>query len=85
LKSFGKDVDTCNSVAEGLDMISKKFYHMVFLSAVIGDITGLQCAKKIRQLAENRNPKITLIGIIETVSNRTVNDCIKAGMDDFVA
>ena len=84
LKSFGKDVDTSNSVADGLEMLSRKYYHLVFISAQIGDVTGFQGASKIRQLTENRNPKVILIGIITAATRGTVQSCIQAGMDDFV-
>jgi len=84
LRSFGKEVDTCNSVADGLELLKKKYYHIAFLSAHIGDVSGFQGALKMRQLPDNRNPQIILVGIITDSSRRTVLACIECGMDDFV-
>ena len=82
LELEGYDVDTAFSAEEALKMDLEK-YHLLMLDVMMGEISGFQMAKKVRE-----NKKLDSTPIMFLTAKDTENDMIyglNIGADDYIS
>jgi len=66
---------------KAIEEVKKNDYNLVFMDIGLPDITGIEVSKRIRKL-DIKNNNLTIVGLTANESNR--DECLKAGMDDFI-
>lgn len=79
LKTHGFDVTTCNSGAEGVNLIREKSPNVVILDLMMPDLDGWQVCKTARTFS---NVPILILSAIN--DPRLVASILDAGADDFL-
>lgn len=82
LEIEGYEVDTAYSAEDALKMDLKN-YHLLMLDVMMGEISGFQMAKKVRE-----NKELDLIPIMFLTAKDTENDMIyglNIGADDYIS
>ncbi|MES2730790.1 MAG: PAS domain S-box protein [Bacteroidota bacterium] len=81
LTSVGCQVDIANHGQEALDMLQKKTYGLVFMDVQMPVMDGHTATRAIRQQLKLTVP---IIGLTANVYQEDVENCLEAGMDDFL-
>ena len=82
LEIEGYNVDTAYSAEEALKMNLKE-YHLLMLDVMMGEISGFQMAKKVRE-----NKELNMIPIMFLTAKDTENDMVyglNIGADDYIS
>ena len=75
-------VSTCAEALEALSMFS---FDLILMDVRMPEVDGLICVKKIRQLENENAKKIPIIAVTANVMPGDKEECLKAGMDDYLS
>lgn len=86
LQELGCEVDTATSGIQSLELIKKNHYDVIFMDLGLPDIDGLTLTETIRKIKEEDQliDKKTLIIALTAHGETLKEDCLQAGMDDFI-
>ncbi|CAD8198610.1 unnamed protein product [Paramecium pentaurelia] len=85
--------DSVDSACNGYSAIEKcqkkwqinhDFYKLIFMDLEMPNINGIQTTKKLLELSQNFGINITIIGCSAYESNEQKNECLQAGMKDYL-
>jgi two-component system, sensor histidine kinase and response regulator len=76
-------VDTASNGQEALEKIETTDYALVLMDVQMPKMDGLEATRRIRTIAENAN--LPVLAMTAGVLDNEKQDCITAGMNDFVA
>ncbi|MCX7713367.1 MAG: ATP-binding protein, partial [Chthoniobacterales bacterium] len=86
LQKLGCSVDCVDSANEALKALKSKDYDIVFMDIKMPDISGIEAASLIRSgAAGDKNRNILICALTALASHSTRQQCLEAGMNDFVA
>lgn len=86
LEELGCVVDTANSGILSLELIKQNHYDVIFMDLGLPDIDGLTLTETIRKIKEEdtHHDQKTLIIALTAHGESLKEDCLQAGMDDFI-
>ncbi|CAD8208142.1 unnamed protein product [Paramecium octaurelia] len=85
--------DSVDSACNGYSAIEKcekkwqinhEFYKLIFMDLEMPSINGIQTTKKLLELSQKFGINITIIGCSAYESNEQKNECLQAGMKDYL-
>jgi len=84
IRKFGYKVTIARNGQEALELIKNKkdFYNLVFMDLHMPIMGGLEATKYIR---EHYEKSIPIIAMTASVSSESRNNCMDAGMDDYMS
>ncbi len=84
LGRLGYRADTANNGLEGVGSVLRQRYDVVFMDMHMPEMDGLEASRRIRDsLPEGERPWI--IALTANAMPRDREDCLEAGMDDFLS
>ena len=84
LKKLGYLADTAGNGLEAIQAIERSFYDVVFMDLQMPELDGLGASREIcRRWVAGARPRI--IAMTANVSTTDREDCVAAGMDDFIS
>ena len=84
LKAAGLNCEIANNGQEAVDMVSRKFYRIIFMDFNMPVMDGVEATKMIRDLQQEAEKKSHIIAMTASAMKETREICAEAGMDDFV-
>ena len=87
LERMGFDVHVAENGAAALDMLNREHYDLIFMDCQMPVLDGYQATRRIRE-TEQRTAGSKRIPIVAMTAHAMAGDreqCIKAGMDDYVS
>ncbi|MCR5106669.1 MAG: response regulator [Lachnospiraceae bacterium] len=85
LKFSGIQVDTALSGDEGIELVKKNRYHIIFLDHMMPGKDGIETLKEMREAEDNLNIGVPVIMFTANVSKEARNEYLEGGFDDYVA
>ena len=86
LKQMGCLTDVANNGRQALEALAKKDYHVVLMDLQMPEMDGLEATQLIRKTPNAcRNPRIPIIGVTARACASDREQCLAAGMDDYLA
>lgn len=83
LKKIGLEIDIANNGAEVLDMLRTNAYDIILMDVNMPIMDGLEATRKIRaEWPPEEQPRI--IAMTDDASSEERQDCLNAGMDEFL-
>ncbi|CAD8100407.1 unnamed protein product [Paramecium primaurelia] len=86
-------IDSVDSAYNGYSAIEKcekkwqinhDFYKLIFMDLEMPNINGIQTTKKLLELSQKFGINVTIIGCSAYESNEQKNECLQAGMKDYL-
>lgn len=86
LKKLGFTADIANNGGECLNMLTTKFYDLIFMDCQMPVIDGYEATRRIKagQIA-NLNPRVPIIAMTANAMDGDKEKCFEAGMDDYIS
>lgn len=84
-KKLGLTADIANNGLEVLDKLSQTPYAMIFMDCEMPLMDGYQATTKIRAQEQNNTQHIPIIAMTAHSSPEDRENCLTAGMDDYVS
>ena len=86
LEDLGYVVDIANNGEECLKALSKKRYDLILMDGFMPIMDGYEATKHIRSKETKMNKKdITIIAMTANAMQGAREECLEAGMDDYIA
>jgi CheY-like chemotaxis protein len=82
---FDFEVDAVGSAEAALEAMTCQTYALVALDLLLPEMSGIDCAKMIRQREVSQGRRTPIIGITAYASDEDRRTCMAAGMDDYLA
>lgn len=83
LESFDCEVDTAENGETALNLETNNAYDMILMDIQMPDMDGYEVTRKIRSREEGKK-RTPIIAVTANTSAGEQENCLKAGMDDFV-
>ncbi|HSD59131.1 MAG TPA: PAS domain S-box protein [Methanotrichaceae archaeon] len=83
LKKIGYRADVVANGLEVLRALERQSYDIILMDVQMPEMDGLEAARAIRQLPQERQPKIIAITAYALEGDR--EKCLEAGMDDYIS
>lgn len=74
-----------SSGREAIDALMRVRYSLVFMDWSMMQMDGLECAARIRDLEIGTGKRIPIVAMSVNVHNTAREECLAAGMDDYIA
>eukprot|EP01128_Nolandella_sp_AFSM9_P010950 TRINITY_DN7667_c0_g1_i1.p1 TRINITY_DN7667_c0_g1~~TRINITY_DN7667_c0_g1_i1.p1 ORF type:complete len:663 (+),score=132.14 TRINITY_DN7667_c0_g1_i1:281-1990(+) len=74
-------IDICGSGQAALDLLLRRQYDIMFLDLFMPKMNGIECAKRAMVI----DPTMHICCVSASVSEKTRDDCYRAGMHDFIS
>lgn len=84
LEAFGCNVQAASSGQEALSLYDAGHYDMVFVDIGLGDMSGFDIAKQLRQQEKDMNYPVPIIALTAHVFENYERQSIEAGMNDYL-
>lgn len=86
LKKIGYIADLAENGIEAVNAVNKTNYDLVFMDVQMPQMDGFSATRKIRkmEIENNCDKKVPIIAMTANVMGKDREDCIKAGMDDYL-
>jgi CheY-like chemotaxis protein len=86
LQKIGLDVTTASSGEDAIKELTRnKRFDMIIMDVLMPGLSGIETTKIIRLYEdENQILRVPIISISANTSDKNIEDCILAGMDDFI-
>jgi PAS domain S-box-containing protein len=81
LDKYGVDIDDAENGKIAIEKAKANKYHLIFMDVQMPEMDGLQATRWIRN---NINSDIPIIGLSANALTEEVNDCLNAGMSDYL-
>jgi CheY-like chemotaxis protein len=86
LQKLGYKADVASNGAQALEALEKTSYQLVLMDIQMPEMDGFETTKRIRQKEEiKNNPQIPIIAMTAHALDGYREDCIAAGMNDYIA
>ena len=86
LNKLGFTVDIAANGIEALEALKQNAYSLVIMDLQMPFMGGLEATKEIRKQGTGIiNPNIPIIAMTANATKEDKNNCLKAGMDDFIS
>ena len=91
LQQIGYKCDIANNGREGLEALDKRHYDLVFMDMMMPEMDGLTATRAIRERQKdavahpNYQKRILIIAMTAHAQQSDRENCIAAGMDDYLA
>ncbi len=82
LNKLGLSIDIANNGFEALEKINQKNYDLILMDCRMPDMDGFEATRKIRQLENFKT--LPIIALTANVSDEDRQECLAAGMNDFL-
>jgi CheY-like chemotaxis protein len=79
LKRYNVDVDYAADGFEALDAVRQKPYSLILMDVNMPNMSGLEATRKIREIEDARE-----IPIVAVTASEIKENCLQAGMNDYV-
>lgn len=67
-----------------MDKLDKEVFDLILLDIHMPIMDGMQCARAIRQMPDDKNGKVPIIAITGNANNYSMDDFKDAGIDDYI-
>jgi len=87
LKKMGFTPDIAENGIEAVDAVTNTNYDLIFMDVQMPQMDGFSATRQIREM-ETKSPgdiKIPIIAMTANVMGKDKEDCLKAGMDDYLS
>jgi CheY-like chemotaxis protein len=81
---FNCSIDEARDGVEAMAMILNDNYSLVLMDLDMPRMTGFECTSLIREREQSTGIRLPVICMTTARSSETKNDCLKAGMDDYI-
>ena len=91
LQQIGYQPDLAGNGREALDALEQKPYDLVFMDVMMPEMDGLEATRAIRERQKNSaahpnfSSRITVIAMTAHAMQGDRENCLAAGMDDYLA
>ncbi len=87
LKKMGLKADIAENGAEAVEAVKDKNYDLVFMDMQMPQLDGISATHQIRVMERDKNNgvRVPIIAMTANVMGQDREDCLKAGMDDYLA
>lgn len=85
LEKIGVQVDQAITGEEALKKIGGEDYSLIFMDVHMPGMGGLATTREIRKLSDPKKSSLPVVAITASVLQDDIEECKKAGMDDFIA
>jgi CheY-like chemotaxis protein/signal transduction histidine kinase len=85
LKNYVKAIDIANNGKEAIDMFSNSKYDLILMDLHLPILDGFKATEKIRELEVGLNTHIPIIGLSAILMDGIKEQCIKAGLDEYLS
>ena len=86
LEKQGYNIDVADNGLEAIKALSLISYDLVLMDCFMPQMDGYEATREIRRLGSSvLNHDILIIAITSSVKRSDLEQCIKAGMDDFLS
>ena len=85
LEKIGVQVDQAVTGEEALEKIESEDYSLIFMDVHMPGMGGLETTREIRKLSDPKKSSLPVVAITASVLQGDIEECKKAGMDDFIA
>ena len=84
LKALGCIVDVANDGQDAVEKWSDNDYDLICMDCAMPRMDGLEATREIRKREEYIGEHITIVALTAHVQSENRNECLDAGMDDFM-
>ncbi len=84
LDSVGYQVESAANGIEAIEAVKVKHFDLIFMDIQMPEMDGYEATRQIRKLGLEAN-SIPIVAITANTQNSDRNDCIEAGMNDYIA
>ncbi len=84
LDSVGYQVESAVNGVEAIEAVKVKHYDLIFMDIQMPEMDGYEATRQIRKLGLETN-SIPIVAITANTQDSDRNDCIEAGMNDYIA
>ncbi len=87
LKKMGFTADLVESGIEAVEAVKKTNYDLVFMDVQMPQMDGFSATRQIRkmEIENHTDTKLPIIAMTANVMGKDKEDCLKAGMDDYLS
>jgi len=85
VRNFGFEVDEAASAEDALAKVKEGQYAAIIMDCQMPRMDGLECTAKIRELEKQTGKHALIIGFSSSSDRDMREQCLKAGMDDFLS
>lgn len=86
LNKAGYSCDLANNGVEAMTALNNKVYDIVFMDCQMPVMDGYEATARIRNIEQEQNLNHTpIVALTANAMHGDINDCKKAGMDDYLA
>ena len=78
------DIFSAKNGVQVLDMISKDQFDIILMDINMPKMDGMECARQIRALDDERNSQIPIVAITGNAMNYSMDDFKEAGINDYL-
>ncbi len=84
IERLGHKVHISENGFEAIESVKNRHYDMVFMDMKMPEMDGITATRKIRKLGDDMS-QLPIIAMTANATKEDREDCIKAGMNDFIA
>jgi CheY-like chemotaxis protein len=85
LRQLGHGITMASNGREALEALARDHFDLVLMDCNMPEIDGLEATRRLRAGAGVRDPNVPVIALTANAMNDDREQCLAAGMDDFLA
>jgi CheY-like chemotaxis protein/HPt (histidine-containing phosphotransfer) domain-containing protein len=85
MSGIGVKVDVASGGREALDLISRRFYDLIFMDCQMPGMDGFETTSHIREMQSKTGRRSTIIALTANALQGDQEKCLAAGMNDYMA
>ena len=84
LKMQNYQIFSAKNGLEVLDMLEKDYYDIILMDINMPKMDGMECARKIREMSDEKKSKIPIVAITGNAMNYSLEEFKQAGINDYL-